>query len=357
MSEGDSTAMVIVTSARTHTKIPRGSVVGADEKLSLPVLCSRPAEELPSYVPALMEKFSELGLKSYIKEDRHNKKRPFFVLREYCSFDMSEEQGEKGRFAVGTKRLHKGCSAFLNGYAASPLDFKNVKDFKDILKDEKVNIVSVPGRRKKSETELENEETCEKGAKYLERNHFEFISQDEKPKSAAEKSAWDPKKPDRTCADTPRIALGFSQKGLVDIPATARHFTVCTYGAAPPKVDESKLCHFAATFENGKCKCKSGTGTTNIEKRFKLSDSDKKLANDGKLCLDCEMETYHSLVILLDFANDGGKADIFADIATQMIFPFFATESYITLIAWGPNYDFQSRDRYGLADDGKNYDY
>ncbi|RCN51363.1 hypothetical protein ANCCAN_02516 [Ancylostoma caninum] len=46
----------------------------------------------------------------------------------------------------------------------------------------------------------------------------------------SESHYWQDTFPDRTCADTPRVALGFTQRGLIDIPAVARHFAVCTYG-------------------------------------------------------------------------------------------------------------------------------
>ncbi|CAJ0608139.1 unnamed protein product [Cylicocyclus nassatus] len=354
MREGNSTAMVIVTSARTHTKIPRGSIVMARTDLSMPVLCSRPAEELSSYVPALMEKFSELGLKSYIKKDKRNNDRPFFILREYSSFDMSEEKGEKGKFAVGTKRLHKGCSAFLNGYAASPLDFRNVEDFKKILEEENVNIVSVPGRRFRNPIDSSSE--CKpKQVRVGARSDFKFdLPNGASQETSISDSHWAPDHPNRACSDTPRIALGFAkEKGSVDIPATARHFTLCTYGTAPPRSDPSLRCHFAATYDkkNNRCVCNVAGNDYGKQTRF-----DKTIDREaGELCVECELEAWHAVVIVVHLKN-AELSTAFLKIVPQIMSPFIMTESYITTIFYGSCKRTQYK-RYALAKDGKNFDY
>ncbi|VDM73564.1 unnamed protein product, partial [Strongylus vulgaris] len=165
----------------------------------------------------------ELGIQSYTHKDRTDKMRPFFILRQFSSFEMF------GKFKVGTKRINDGCAAFSKGYAASPHDFNNAADFKEILKKESVNIVAVPGRRD-DPTNTENLGTCSKdpGAEQA-RSLFYIDFPNGESKRADNATFWRDRFPDRTCADSPRIALGFSQAGLVDIPAIARLFTLCTY--------------------------------------------------------------------------------------------------------------------------------
>ncbi|EYC22151.1 hypothetical protein Y032_0017g3180 [Ancylostoma ceylanicum] len=90
---------------------------------------------------------------------------------------------------------------------------------------------------------------------------------------------WQDTMPDRTCADTPRTALGFCQKGVVDIPAIARLFVVCTYGRPyhSDTNEEAKMCHRLATFDatTKTCKCRKPENDILDTKLFPISEAER----------------------------------------------------------------------------------
>ncbi|VDO05321.1 unnamed protein product [Haemonchus placei] len=126
--------------------------------------------------------------------------------------------------------------------------------------------------------------------------------------TAKEDIFWADGFPDRTCGDMPRVALGFTQAGLIDLPNIARHFVVCTFGS-PPNVrpdDGSERCHAAANFINGQCKCKNERDDIRNTKQFPKREEDNNYA-PGTLCLDCTRDRQFDVVIILDHSSSSWR--------------------------------------------------
>ncbi|PIO68542.1 hypothetical protein TELCIR_09669 [Teladorsagia circumcincta] len=125
-------------------------------------------------------------------------------------------------------------------------------------------------------------------------------------------SMWAKGFPDRTCADMPRVALAFTQNGLVDVPNIARLFVVCTYGALPnvQPDDGSERCDPKATFDriNKKCKCKAGFDDLKTQKILIPRPTDQSL-EEGTACLNCQKSKGMDIFFVLDYApQDKGCA-------------------------------------------------
>ncbi|RCN43426.1 hypothetical protein ANCCAN_10617 [Ancylostoma caninum] len=69
------------------------------------------------------------GLASRVYNDAAGKKRNFLIVRGLHTYETNGDM-----YGAGTAQFHDTCKGFIRGYAASPLDFKNVNDFKDLLK-------------------------------------------------------------------------------------------------------------------------------------------------------------------------------------------------------------------------------
>ncbi|KAK6028974.1 hypothetical protein OSTOST_04923, partial [Ostertagia ostertagi] len=294
-----------------------------------------------THVPSLAKRLQDAGIPSYFYEDRSKFLRPFTIIRALHSFEVTHD------FDAGTANLHKACEAFEHGYAATPYDFADPENFKNVLKEGGVNIVAVPGRRSSS-SKLPNLQDCSRDPNYMDRrNQFVFDLKDKYGKTIEKKrvtskmakrlcgmvptvptlytfgedaqnpingghsvtsthrlmslcqvfkiafptlsklaagiktaknaSFWAMGFPDRTCADMPRVALAYTQNGLVDVPNNARLFTVCTFGT-PPDVspdDGSEKCHADAKFVNGKCRCLDEKKDIRNTKAFVRRSEDK----------------------------------------------------------------------------------
>ncbi|KHJ94455.1 hypothetical protein OESDEN_05613 [Oesophagostomum dentatum] len=119
----------------------------------------------------MIEKLNEIGIRSYIYTDSEGKSRPFFIPRELISFEIKDES------SVSARRHHEICKIFYNGYAATPFDFKNIGDFKSMLRLEKVNIVATPGQ---AEIRIENRRDCLQDSGYKSRRgHYKVKFTDE----------------------------------------------------------------------------------------------------------------------------------------------------------------------------------
>ncbi|ETN75389.1 hypothetical protein NECAME_03771 [Necator americanus] len=196
----------------------------------------------------MIERLNELGISSSVFTDRENRQRAFALLRSVVEFEM------KTAYDTGTQRHHKVCK-------------------------EKVNIVSVPGRRLPSD-QTPNLNKCDKDPRYQSaRQQFVF----DLPTGVEKKvpnEYWRPEFPTRTCADTPRIALGFSQEGLVDVPAIARMLLVCTFGA-PISIERTPDddCHYLAHYNKAKgaCECNDPNADILVTKLIRRSSQEESL--------------------------------------------------------------------------------
>ncbi|VDM62315.1 unnamed protein product [Angiostrongylus costaricensis] len=287
----------IITSKGLVAAFRSGTVVPIMESTHLPVMCSRPAPINAHYPKAITEKMKELGFKSFVYNDASKQPRPFIILRALIEFEVTNE------FSAGGKRLHQACESLRNGYAATPLDFYNVNDFKAMLKEAKVNIVGVPGSRIDS-VGAKNNEQCAKGpypGRY--RNDFFFELKNGGMKSAREDKYWRPTFPDRFCADTPRTALGFSQEGLVDIPNSARMFVVCTYGEESRATDEDRAakCSKHATYDKktDTCTCMNPFSDLKYTNMFITTENDKS-RKQGTKCVNCQRPYDHEFAIVVE---------------------------------------------------------
>uniref|UniRef100_A0A7I4Y6D2 EGF-like domain-containing protein n=1 Tax=Haemonchus contortus TaxID=6289 RepID=A0A7I4Y6D2_HAECO len=287
---------------RKDTFFKAGVVVPVKPDTVLPLLCSRPGTPLPE-----SHRYGQMGIPSFFYKDRSNVERPFTIIQGLHSFVIKDD------YDAGTSRIHQSCEAFHHGYAATPYDFLNVNDFKDLLKKAKVNIVSVPGRMK-SQNKLPNLKECSARDPRFKDQRTQFLfdlKKDKKTvieKTAKEDIFWADGFPDRTCGDMPRVALAFTQAGLIDIPNIARHFVVCTFGS-PPNVkpdDGSERCHAAADFINGQCKCKNEKDDIRFTKQFIKKEEDKNYA-PGTLCVDCTRDRTFDVVIIFDHSSSSWR--------------------------------------------------
>ncbi|EYC22153.1 hypothetical protein Y032_0017g3181 [Ancylostoma ceylanicum] len=106
------------------------------------------------------------GLSSRVYNDAEGKKRNFLIVRSLHTFEMNGDM-----YGAGTGRLHATCKGFVKGYAASPLDFNKLSDFKELLSKEQVNIVAIPGR--KTGSKISNMDTCRKDPSFKQlRNQY-----------------------------------------------------------------------------------------------------------------------------------------------------------------------------------------
>ncbi|KHJ97224.1 hypothetical protein OESDEN_02799 [Oesophagostomum dentatum] len=152
--------VAIVTSRGSKKAFPIGHLTYVTKETSLPLLCSRDADVLGSYAEAMIQKLSEVGIRSYACKDSEGKLRPFFIPRELISFERKDES------SVSARRHHEIYRIFLNGYAATPFDFGDIQDFKKMLRLEKVNIVATPGQ---AEVKIENRNDCGEDSGYKSR--------------------------------------------------------------------------------------------------------------------------------------------------------------------------------------------
>ncbi|KAL6729836.1 hypothetical protein Aduo_000854 [Ancylostoma duodenale] len=272
---GTSNGFAIITRKGATARITAGTITSVSEHTALSVLCSTDAEQLESHIPALVDQMGEAGLHSFSYKDSRGKNRGFLIFRNLHIFEMN------GEFNAGPRYLHDSCKGFMNGYAASPLDFADVNSFKELLKKEKVNIVAIPGQKIASH-HVRNLETCTKDPSYRQmRTQFKVTLPTNVMQVISEGHYWRDTFPDRTCADTPRVALAFTQKGLIDIPAVARHFAICTYGQPPPSsaTDVEKTCHRLAHYDKKKkqCACQNPGDDIINTKLFSTTDSERAL--------------------------------------------------------------------------------
>ncbi|KAL6733322.1 hypothetical protein Aduo_003976 [Ancylostoma duodenale] len=270
-----STALAIITRKGATAGFTVGTITSVKEDTLLSVLCYREAELLDTYFIALVEKMRDAGLPTRVYNDAHGEKRNFMIVRSLVEFDSNNNE-----YGAGTSPLHAICKGFIKGYAASPLDFQNVNDFKQLLKNENVNIVAIPGN-KDQRNKLRNLETCAKDPNFKQlRNQF-YIDLPDGKRKVVQDHHWANTMPDRTCADTPRVALGFSQQGVVDLPGIARHFVVCTYGRPyqSETSDEEKTCHRLAYYDKKRkqCQCYKAEDDILRTKLFPLSNIERSI--------------------------------------------------------------------------------
>ncbi|VDM66526.1 unnamed protein product [Strongylus vulgaris] len=244
--EGSSHALALLTSRSLRGALQVGDVTKVTEETSIPVLCSYAAKQLPSYIPKMVDRLRKIGFPAAYYKDNSNKTRPFIIFREPQMFTMGS------KFQAGKIR-------------------------NDVCK-EKVNMVMIEGERNRGLAK-ENLDSCNRDAEFeTYRSSFKiFLPDGEQPLGASE--LWRSGHPDRTCGITPRVGLGFSQEGLVDIPAVARLFVICTFGE-PSKIkqDESAFgCHKYALYDKqkGHCSCKDGYPDIKNTKLFDLTEAEK----------------------------------------------------------------------------------
>ncbi|KAL6729839.1 hypothetical protein Aduo_000857 [Ancylostoma duodenale] len=327
---GTSDTSAIITRKGAKAGISAGTVTLVSKDTSLSVLCSRDAEQLESYVPALVDRMGEAGLRSYSYSDSTGKNRGFLVFRNLHVFKMDE------KFAAGPQYLHDSCKGFMHGYAASPFDFEKASMFSELLKKEDVNIVAVPGQ-KMSAHHVGNLDTCSKDPTYRHmRTQFKITLPTNETKVISESVYWRDTFPDRTCADTPRVALGFTQKGLVDIPAIARHGVVCTYGR-PPSSSENELektCHHLAHYDKDKkqCACSKQEDDLTKTKIFLTTETDRSLS-PGVACLDCDSDRTHDVFFFVDISHDDYKR--YNPVIGNLFFSFATHNARARLILYG----------------------
>ncbi|EYC28839.1 hypothetical protein Y032_0007g3454 [Ancylostoma ceylanicum] len=328
---GASNVFAILTRKGATAGITAGTITSVSEHTPLPVLCSTDAEQLESYIPALVDRMGEAGLRSFSYKDSTDKNRGFLVFRNLHIFEMD------GEFEAGPKFIHDSCKGFVNGYAASPLDFADVNSLKQLLKEENVNIVVMPGQ-KISNNHLRNLDNCAKDPSYRQmRAQFKITLPSNVMQVINEGHYWQDSFPDRTCADTPRVALGFTQKGLIDLPAIARHFAVCTYGQPPPSsaTDVEKTCHRLANYdkEKNQCACKNPEDDITKTKLFPTTESERSL-NPGVLCLDCDSDRTHDVFLVVDFSHQNYQ-NLLKPLVRTFMFTFAIYNARIRMIIYG----------------------
>ncbi|KAK5979055.1 hypothetical protein GCK32_001619 [Trichostrongylus colubriformis] len=300
---GNSDKYVVVLRKGSLAHLKPGVLAPMLTNRKLTVLCSRPAKPRQEYFTSVANRMKEVGYKITMAKDLDQFERPFTVIRGLHSFEI------KSDFDAGTQRLHKSCEAFESGYAATPYDFHNPEDFKKVLKEAAVNIVAVPGRRRPS-VKTQNLQDCRKDPNFKEaRKQFIFdVKRNDKiiEKNALNDSFWAKSFPDRTCADMPRVALAFTQNGLVDVPNIARLFVVCTFGGAPSvKADDgSDACSPLADFNAATktCKCRTGFDDIRDTKLFATTAHDKSLA-PGTVCINCNKKKEMDVFFIMDASN------------------------------------------------------
>ncbi|KAL6733278.1 hypothetical protein Aduo_003938 [Ancylostoma duodenale] len=326
---GESEALAILASKGAKAGLTVGTITSVSPETQLHVLCYREAEQLDTYFTALVERMGNAGLSSRVYTDAHGEKRNFLIVRSLLSFELNKDE-----YGAGTNRLHNTCKGFLKGYAASPLDFKNLNDFKELLRKEDVNIVAIPGR--KIGSKLKNMGTCDKdpGFKLL-RNQYYIDLPDGKQK-IVRSHHWQDTMPDRTCADTPRTALGFSQKGVVDIPAVARHFVVCTYGR-PYHSDtsgEEHTCHRFAYYDKNQCRCRNEGDDIRVTKLFPITEMEKSL-KPGTQCLDCTGRQDHDIIVIFDCSDHVKDFGMYKTLYKNFLLSFAAHKSRTSVFVFG----------------------
>ncbi|KAK6733777.1 hypothetical protein RB195_017501 [Necator americanus] len=331
---GSTGSLAILTRKGSASRLRAGVITKADSESLFPILCSRNADQYPSYITSMIERLNELGISSSVFTDRENRQRAFALLRSVVEFEM------KTAYDTGTQRHHKVCKGFKNGFAATPLDFQNVNDFKNFLKKEKVNIVSVPGRRLPSD-QTPNLNKCDKDPRYQSaRQQFVF----DLPTGVEKKvpnEYWRPEFPTRTCADTPRIALGFSQEGLVDVPAIARMLLVCTFGA-PISIERTPDddCHYLAHYNKAKgaCECNDPNADILVTKLIRRSSQEESL-KPGTLCLDCEANPNHHVFVVFDLHSS------FKSLLKSLMKTFYVTFAtrHTTVILYANGHPFMGQ--------------
>ncbi|KAK5979058.1 hypothetical protein GCK32_001622, partial [Trichostrongylus colubriformis] len=223
---------VIVLRKGSSSRSKIGGLAPMTPNAKIPILCSAPAKARPEYLTSLASKLNGMGFKSTFAQDLAGVSRPFTVVRAMQTFEINAAD----LYTAGSQRLQRSCEAFHHGYAATPFDFKNVEDFKRVLKEAAVNIVAVPGSRMAGDTKPNIWSCSEKDGspEVTRRSAFYFDIRTAEGttirKRAHNGTFWSPSFPTRTCGDMPRVAMGFSQYGLVDIPNNARLFVLCTFG-------------------------------------------------------------------------------------------------------------------------------
>ncbi|RCN43424.1 hypothetical protein ANCCAN_10615 [Ancylostoma caninum] len=125
---GASEGLAILASKGGRAGLTAGIITSVSVETTLHVLCYREAEQLDTYFTALVEQMRSAGLSTRIYTDSHGEKRGFMIVRSLHTFELNKDE-----YGAGTNRLHNSCKGFFNGYAASPLDFKNLNDFKELL--------------------------------------------------------------------------------------------------------------------------------------------------------------------------------------------------------------------------------
>ncbi|VDO38183.1 unnamed protein product [Haemonchus placei] len=203
----------ILTRKGSLARLKGGVLAPVTSDTKLPVLCTQPAVPRQEYFASLIEQMRTFGYKVTEAIDRSGRKRAFTVIRGLHLFTIDS------RFDAGTKKLHEACAA-------------------------EVNIVAVPGR-KKLEFGKENLPDCTKDPYYRQARRqfvFDVMTATNKTieKTAGHNDFWADGFPTRTCADMPRVALGYTQNGLVDVPNIARLFVACTFGCTLLQLQESK---------------------------------------------------------------------------------------------------------------------
>ncbi|XGW27024.1 hypothetical protein V3C99_007533 [Haemonchus contortus] len=297
----------ILTRKGSLARLKGGVIAPVTADTKLPVICSQPAVPRQEYFASLIEQMRTFGYKVTEAIDRSGRKRAFTVIRGLHLFTINS------RFDAGTKKLHEACAAFPNGYAATPYDFKDIKDFKRVLKEAEVNIVAVPGR-KKPEFGKENLKDCTKDPYYKQaRTHFVFdvmtATNKTIQKTARNDEFWANGFPTRTCGDMPRVALAYTQNGLVDVPNMARLFVACTFGA-PPEVkpdDGSEACSDLADYnkKTKKCTCRKGYYDMANQKLFAKRKGDTSVP--GVHCFTCKKAKEIAVYVLLDSSDKFGS--------------------------------------------------
>lgn len=295
---GESESYVIVTRKGSFARFRAGYLSKMEKETRIPALCSRPARPKPEYLVQLASKYAEAGLFVRQYKDMYGESRPFTIVRALQSFIM--ETGDEAK----PERLHKTCQAFKHGMAATPYDFQNPEDFKKLLREAQVNIVAVPGYTDR--TKLTNLPACTKDLKFMEQRlkfDFDIVSPDGViQKTASNKTFWKDGFPTRTCGDMPRVALAFTQDGMVDIPNIARLFVACSFGV-PPRFDigEQAKCARTAKFDNKTATCECVNKEMDIRVQSQLSPRKTDEAyKPGTICLDCTGVRDFAVAIIID---------------------------------------------------------
>ncbi|EYB81433.1 hypothetical protein Y032_0384g410 [Ancylostoma ceylanicum] len=327
--DGSSEGLAILARKGAKAGISAGTITSVSLETPLNVLCYRDAEQLDGYFMALVERMGDAGLSSRVYTDSHGQKRNFLIYRSLHVYETNDDE-----FGAGAGRLHSVCKGFTRGYAASPLDFKNVDDFKELLQKEGVNIVAIPGR--KTGAKIQNLGTCNKDPSYkMTRNQY-YIDLPDGTQKVVENNFWQDTMPDRTCADTPRTALGFSQKGVVDLPAIARLFAVCTYGRSyqADSSGEEHTCHRFAYYDKNQCRCRNEAEDIRVTKLFPISESEKTI-KPGTQCLDCSGRGDHDIAIVIDCSHHVSNFDHYKILYKNLLLTFAMHKSRSSTYVFG----------------------